>query len=74
MKTLQKSFLLAKSVSLLEEDSEKSYYDNKRDINISSYNGRNIPSITLNNNLTTQSKTFAAPGDDDPDREAENCY
>lgn len=33
-----------------------------------------IPVVMYMSLFGTQSKTFAAPGDDDPDREAENCY
>lgn len=70
----KKLFLLTRSVSLLSENRDNCSYDAKMDINFSSSNGKNTPTVTLHNNLTTQSKTFAAPGDDDPDVEAENCY
>ncbi len=44
------------------------------EINISFSNYGYASTVILQGNLTTQSKTFAAPGDDDPDIEAENCY
>jgi len=50
------------------------FYDKERDINCYSVNGKDIPAVLQSGSLTTQSKTFAAPGDDDPDREAESCY
>ncbi|HFT5240795.1 TPA: hypothetical protein ACGTP8_004540 [Yersinia enterocolitica] len=69
-----KPFLLAKSVSLLSEKGESYFYDNEKDINMSFINGVSTPSVVQSNSITTQSKTFSAPGDDDPDRGAENCY
>jgi len=49
-------------------------YDKELDINYYSVDGKDVPAVLLSGSLTTQSKTFAAPGDDDPDREAESCY
>lgn len=74
MSLSQKPFLLARSVNLLSENSESYFYDNEKDINVSFLNGTATPSVVSGNSLTTQSKTCSAPGDDDPDREAENCY
>jgi hypothetical protein len=74
MRLMKQSFLLSRSVSLLSERSIDYFYDTKLDVNCSSVNDINIPVVMLADSLTTQSKTFAAPGDDDPDREAESCY
>lgn len=76
MSLLNQSFLLSRSVSLLpERDMGRSRsYDKELDINYCSVDGKDIPEVLLSGSLTTQSKTFAAPGDDDPDREAESCY
>ena len=74
MSFMNQSFLLSRSVSLLPEGGMGCSYDTELDINYCSVNGKDIPTVLLSGSLTTQSKTFAAPGDDDPDREAENCY
>lgn len=74
MSLLNQSFLLSRSVSLLPEMDMGRSYDKELDINYYSVDGKNIPAVLLSGSLTTQSKTFAAPGDDDPDREAESCY
>jgi hypothetical protein len=71
---LNRSFLLSRSVSLLPEGGMGCSYDKQLDVNCYSVNGKNIPLVLLSGNLTTQSKTLSAPGDDDPDREAEICY
>lgn len=74
MSLLNQSFLLSRSVSLLPEMDMGRYYDKELDLNYYSVDGKDIPAVLLSGSLTTQSKTFAAPGDDDPDREAESCY
>lgn len=74
MSLLNQSFLLSKSISLLPEVDMGSYYDKELDLNYCSVDGKGIPAVLLSGSLTTQSKTFAAPGDDDPDRGAESCY
>lgn len=74
MSLLNQSFLLSRSVSLLPEMDMGFSYDKELDINYCSVNGKDIPAVLKSGSLTTQSKTFAAPGDDDPDREAESCY
>jgi len=40
----------------------------------STYEERDYKDFISTVRLGTQSKTFAAPGDDDPDREAEFCF
>lgn len=74
MKCMKHSFLLSRSVYLFAESRDGYFYDKKMDVNYSSINDINIPTVIISNSLTTQSKTLAAPGDDDPDKEAENCY
>ena len=74
MSLLNQSFLLSRSVSLLPEMDVGRSYDKELDLNYYSVDGKDIPAVLLSGSLTTQSKTFAAPGDDDPDREAESCY
>lgn len=74
MSLLNQSFLLSRSVSLLPEMDMGRSYDKELDINYYSVDGKDVPAVLLSGSLTTQSKTFAAPGDDDPDREAESCY
>lgn len=74
MSLLNQSFLLSRSVSLLPEMDMGRSYDKELDLNYYSVDGKDIPAVLLSGSLTTQSKTFAAPGDDDPDREAESCY
>ncbi len=74
MRPMKQSFLLSKSASLVAENNSDYFYDNKMDVNYSSVNNIYIKTVTLCNRLTTQSKTFAAPGDDDPDIEAGSCY
>jgi len=71
---MKQSFLLSRSIPLLVENSSGSFYDKTMDINYFCANDINIPVVTFAGSLTTQSKTFAAPSDYDPDREAESCY
>lgn len=73
MNSLKNSFLLSKSLTL-EILSVNSHYDHKRGINISRVGDKYIPTASVESNLSTQSKTLSAPGDDDPDVEAEHCY
>lgn len=69
-----------KNVYLLEDakiyDLEKNpgYYNEKRKMNIIIKNGKEIPLISSDVKLSTNSKTLKAPSDDDPDPEAESCY
>lgn len=74
MNLLNQTFLLSRSVFLFPEDGMGFSYDTELDINYYSVNGKDTPAVLLSGSLTTHSKTFAAPGDDDPDREAEICY
>lgn len=73
MSLLNPSFLLSRSVSLLSEGGMNCSYKTELEINYCSVNGKDIPVVLLSGCLTTHSKTFSAPGDDDSDREAESC-
>jgi len=74
MKSPKSSFLLSRSVCLFSESTNRYFYDTRKDINYVSIDSVSYPAVTIDNNATTHSKTFAAPGDDDPDSEAESCY
>ena len=74
MSLMNRSFLLSKSIPLPSESNIKIFYDPELEINYISESDRTVPIVMLGGALTTQSKTFAAPGDDDPDREGESCY
>jgi hypothetical protein len=50
------------------------FYDNERQINVVLIDGKKHPLISFEMGLGTQSKTKAAPGDDDPDPEDMRCY
>lgn len=69
----KQTFLLARSV-FIPDGPIFQRYDSEREINLSMIDGEERPTVLHTSNLETQSKTFAAPGDDDPDREAEICY
>lgn len=49
-------------------------YDTEREMNILMRGNQTTPTVLSSCNLLTESKTFAAPSDDDPDQEAEFCY
>lgn len=72
-KLFKHSFLLSKSV-IIPDDPRISSYDFDNHLNISIIGTKKIPSVLYSNNIGTQSKTFAASGDDDPDMDAEICY
>jgi len=70
----KRSFLLsrAQSVSGVHQDSYA--YDYNRQLNIATTNiGTDVPACIISSMITC-SKTEAAPGDDDPDQDAEKCY
>jgi hypothetical protein len=49
-------------------------YNSKKGFNVCMIDNELVPTFLCSNQLNTQSKTFAAPGDDDPDEDAEICY
>jgi len=66
-------YLLSRSVVLPSMPSIGEYNPNK-EFNVCLIDGELVPTFLCSNQLNTQSKTFAAPGDDDPDEDAEICY
>jgi len=66
-------FLLSRSV-ILPNKPCNGEYDSDRGFNVSVSNGKLIPTSLCPGQMGTESKTFAAPGDDDPDADAEICY
>ena len=67
------SILNAKRQSL-QTESLPTVYDPKRQLNIVNVNGRAEPAVDQAGYLPTNSKTRAAPGDDDPDPGVEGLY
>lgn len=70
----KQNFLLsqAEDVSIIYQESW--VYDNDLHLNtIKNANGTVTP-VCSNLAMITGSKTMAAPGDDDPDPDAESCY
>jgi hypothetical protein len=70
---MHKSILNAKRQSLRTEPLP-TVYDPERQINIVYVDGRAEPAVDQPGYLPTNSKTMAAPGDDDPDRAGESLY
>lgn len=67
------AFLLSKATEVMTSHI-KTYYDSDNNLNmLTDEDGTTVAASSLNH-LITQSKTFAAPADDDPDTEAEFCY
>lgn len=66
-------YLLSRSVTLPKIPSIGEYNPNKG-FNVCMIDGELVPTFLCSDQLNTQSKTFAAPGDDDPDEDAEICY
>ena len=73
MKSNKVNFLLSKAINVSAKSGD-GHYDDKRNINISLVNDVVVPTVSIDNSILTQSKTFVAPTDDDPDREAESCF
>ncbi len=69
-----KNVYLLTNASSYELKNSPGLYDEKRNINIIMVDGKKYPLVSLEMSPPTQSKTFAAPGDDDPDPEDERCY
>ena len=49
-------------------------YDETREISVVSVGGTLVPLVAVEQAARTQSKTEQAPGDDDPDPDAIECY
>ena len=70
---IKQVFLLSRSVAFPKKPSIGEY-DANRGFNVCISNGEIIPTSLCPGQMGTQSKTFAAPSDDDPDMDAEICY
>lgn len=66
-------FLLEKGDSI-EFEHGSGVYSEQRGMNVKNIDGLEYPLVSLEGNLGTNSKTCAAPGDDDPDPDDERCY
>lgn len=69
----KQSFLLSRA-HRFELQYIQDSYDADRQLNVVSRFGQTHPIATEDSFLHTESKTRAAPGDDDPDPEDEGCY
>ena len=68
------SFLLSRALEVSRMTNESWIYNEDQQVNVmKTKNGKFIP-VCCGSSSITESKTCAAPGDDDPDREAEVCY
>ena len=70
----KRSFLLASARRLPNPVNISAHYDEHQQLNVSHGGGRPHPLALHPNAAWTSSKTETAPGDDDPDPEAEGCY
>lgn len=69
----KRAFLLAKA-KVFEMQELNSCYDEKEQLNLQISGGQSLPLVMDEGFARTESKTFQAPSDDDPDPEAEGCY
>ena len=67
-------FLLANARQVVDMVDLRGRYDDIAQLNVNYVDGRPRPLVLDAGVASTNSKTFAAPGDDDPDLEAEGCY
>ena len=72
--TDKRVFLLARARQIVSSIDLRSYYDDDAQLNVQRTDGHVLPFVMNNGLAITRSKTAAAPGDDDPDIEAEECY
>lgn len=69
----KRAFLLARARRPVRLKDTRSDYDEIQQLNVR--RGMNLQPLVLDQDFGyTESKTYAAPGDDDPDRESEGCY
>ena len=69
----KESFLMARSHVMSAKCNECWNYDNYLGLNTILHENKSIPVCTLSW-MITRSKTESAPGDDDPDPDAESMY
>ena len=70
----QKSTFLLTNAITFDFVEPLGFYDASRKINVCIVNGKKRPLVSQSMSPITESKTMAAPGDDDPDPEDERCY
>lgn len=70
----KKNSFLLNGAHNLELKEPIGYYDYEHDINIKVEEDKIVPVVSLDMAPPTESKTAAAPGDDDPDPADERCY
>jgi len=71
--TGKRAYLLV-TAKQYELENVVTHYDEDQQINMITRDGMRSPLVSKENSIGTESKTFAAPGDDDPDPEDEGCY
>ena len=69
----KQSFLLSRA-RRFELQGIQDSYDAEQQVNVVSRSGQTCPLVCVDDFGRTGSKTFAAPGDDDPDPEDLGCY
>lgn len=72
--TKKRAFLLARARPPIELKDMRRYYDEGQELNVQMLGSEIQPLVTDPAFGYTESKTHAAPSDDDPDRESEGCY
>ena len=70
----KRSFLLANARRLTNSVESPAHYEEAEQVNVSYDDGKPHPLVLGASAAWTSSKTESAPGDDDPDPEAEGCY
>lgn len=70
----KRAFLLAKARQVVEMQDLRSHYDESQQLSVREVGRASLPLVMDDNFGYTESKTFRAPSDDDPDPEAEGCY
>ncbi len=70
----KRPFLLARAHQLINLVELSGHYDEREQLNVLYIAGKPLPLVLNASAAWTGSKTEAAPGDDDPDPEAEGCY
>ena len=72
--THKRPFLLANARRLTNSVDITAHYEEVEQINVTYDGGKPYPLVLAASAAWTSSKTESAPGDDDPDPEAEGCY
>lgn len=72
--TQKRAFLLARARQIVTAMDLRGHYDDVAQLNVAQTVGDVQPLVMKKGLAITMSKTHAAPGDDDPDIEAEDCY